>query len=497
MEQIIVQTKQGTVSGKKEGRFAAFKGIPYGKAERFRRAEMYRWDGVLDCTRFGKKAPQIPAPFPPREEPEPKENFGEDCLNLNIYTPDIDGSLPVLVDIHGGAFQNGSNQDHTPDHVVEDKDFVYVNLNYRLGVFGYLYLGHILGGEYQTSGNNGLTDQMLALRWVHENIRAFGGDPERVTVMGASAGAKSIAALMLLPESRTYFSQVLLSSGAYQCVRSEETAEKVAKRYFERLKTDDPAEILTMDTDRLLEAQKELCASGESTCIFGPVADGAVIPYDWEKALHSDRYWSGRALVGSCRGELAFYKFIDPDLTEHAPAIAEGLFGLNAETAKEDYERLCREAVQKNGTCDEEAKKDIWGKVLSDYMYRTYSSRLAKILEKNGSTVYKYSMEYAPAIHCLDQNLAFETKDGGEMLCQDEEMRQANLRVGQVIFEAYTNFICTGDPNGAGVPVWKEYRDTQDGENRYLQMCWDTESKEAPEPEDDTLSGFPEQVYRL
>ena len=153
--------------------------------------------------------------------------------------------------------------------------------------------------------------------------------------------------------------------------------------------------------------------------------------------------------------------------------------------------------MRKNGICDEETKKDLWGKVLSDYMYRTYSSRLAKILEKNGSTVYKYSMEYAPAIHCLDQNLAFETKDGGELLCLDEETRQANLRVGQVIFAAYTNFICSGDPNGEGVPVWNEYRDAKDKENRYLQMCWDTESKEAPEPEDDTLSGFPEQVYRL
>lgn len=491
MEQIIVRTKQGTVSGKMEGRFAAFKGIPYGKAARFRRAEMCRWDGVLDCTGFGKKAPQIPAPFPPRPEPEPKDHFGEDCLNLNIYTPDTEGSMPVLVDIHGGAFQNGSNQDHTPDKVAEDRNFVYVNLNYRLGIFGYLYLGHILGPEYQTSGNNGFTDQMLALRWVHENIRAFGGNPERVTVMGASAGAKSIAALMLLPESRTYFSQVLLSSGAYQCVRSEETAEKVAERYFERLKTDDPAEILTMDVDRLLAAQKELCASGESTCVFGPVADGAVIPYEWEERLYSDQYWSGRAIVGSCRNELVFYKFFDQDLPEHAPAIAEGLFGLNAKTAEEDYEKLCQDVVCEKGNCDEETKKNLWIKVFSDYMYRTYSSRLAKILERNGSTVYKYSMEYAPAIHCQDQSFAFESKDGGE-LYPDETTREERLRFGHMIFRAYTNFVMTGDPNGEDVPRWPVYR-----EGEFLQMLWDKESKAVPETEDDTLQRFPEQVYRL
>ncbi len=491
MEKTVVHTKQGIVSGKVEGRFVGFKGIPYGKAERFQEAKMYQWDDVLDCTEFGKKAPQIPAPFPPVAEPEPEDHFGEDCLNLNIYTPDISGRLPVLVDIHGGAFQNGSNQDHTPDKVVEDRDFVYVSLNYRLGIFGYLYLGHILGEEYQTSGNNGLMDQMLALRWIHENISAFGGDPGRVTLMGASAGAKSIAALMFLPESRTYFSQALLSSGAYQCVRSEETAGEVAERFLRLLAPADPSDLLTISTEKLLEAQKELCASGESTCIFGPVADGRKIPCDWERRMHTDQYWSGRAIVGSCRNELIFYKFFDPDLPDHAPAIAEGLFGLNAETAKEDYEKLCEDVIREKGSCDRETRKDIWIKVLSDYMYRTYSSRMAKILEKNGSTVYKYSMEYAPAIHCQDQMFAFESKDGGE-LYQDESTREERARLGHMIFEAYTNFVLTGDPNGGSVPGWPEYR-----EGEFMQMRWDAVSEAGPEAEDDALQRFPDQVYRL
>ena len=334
MEKVVVKTKQGRVSGQRSGRFVEFKGIPYGKAERFCEAAMYQWEGVLDCTEFGKKALQLPAPFPPMPEPEPEEHFGEDCLNLNIYTPDISRSLPVLVDIHGGAFQNGSNRDHTPDKMTEDKDIVYVNLNYRLGIFGYLYLGQMLGEKYRTSGNNGLTDQLLALRWVHENISAFGGDPQRVTVMGASAGAKSIAALMMFPESGTYFSQALLSSGAYQCIRDERTAEKVTERYLEILDIRDPSEILTMEAEKLLEAQKKLCSAGESTCVFGPVADGIKIPYDWEKRLHSEQYWTGRAVVGSCRNELGFYKFMDPEFLDHAPSVADGLFGINAETEK-------------------------------------------------------------------------------------------------------------------------------------------------------------------
>lgn len=491
MEHIHVQTKQGTVSGKMEGRFYTFQGIPYGKAERFRRPEACSWNGVLDCTGFGKKAPQLPDPFLSGDKPEPKENFGEDCLNLNIYTPDVEGNLPVLVDIHGGAFQNGSNQEKTPDQIMENKDFVYVSINYRLGIFGYLYLGEYLGEEYRTSGNNGLMDQMLALSWVHENIRSFGGDPSRVTVMGASAGAKSIAAMMILPESRSYFSQVLLSSGAYQCIRSRETAAKVAEAYMKFMDTEDPSGILDVDMECLLEAQKKLCSERESTCIFGPTADGIVIPYNWEEVLHSGRYWSGRALVGSCRNELIFYQLFDREFLEHAPKIAEGLFGLNAVTAKEDYEKLYREASGENGGCSEEKRKEIWVKVLSDYMYRMYSSRLAKILERNGSHVYKYSMEYEPAIHCLDQSFAFGTKDGGD-LYRNEETREERLRFGHLIFEAYTNFILTGDPNGEGVPEWPEYR-----EGEFIQMCWNSRPEAVPEPDDDTLNRFPEQVFRL
>ena len=195
--------------------------------------------------------------------------------------------------------------------------------------------------------------------------------------------------------------------------------------------------------------------------------------------------------MGSCRNELVFYKFFDQDLPEHAPSIAEGLFGLNAKTAEEDYEKLCQDVVREKGNCDEETKKDLWIKVFSDYMYRTYSSRLAKILERNGSTVYKYSMEYAPAIHCQDQSFAFESKDGGE-LYPDETTREERLRFGHMIFRAYTNFVMTGDPNGEGVPQWPGYR-----EGEFLQMRWDAESKAVPETEDDTLQRFPEQVYRL
>lgn len=129
---------------------------------------------------------------------EGRKEYGEDCLNLNIYVPARAAlearregkGLPVAVYIHGGAFQNGSNRDRSGKQIIRDHSFIYVSINYRLGVLGYLYLGAALGEEYRGTGNNGTLDQLAALRWIYDNIGEFGGDRSRITVFGESAGAK-------------------------------------------------------------------------------------------------------------------------------------------------------------------------------------------------------------------------------------------------------------------------------------------------------------------
>lgn len=458
--QYIVETTGGKIQGYKEGDFYCFKGIPYGKAERFVKPEPYHWDGVLDCTSFGSMAMQMKGRHSGEEGIV--EGCDEDCLNLNVYTKDLDGHLPVLVEIHGGAFQTGSNREHTPYVMMRNRSYVYVSINYRLGVFGYLYLGK----DFPDSGNCGYLDQLLALHWVHDNIASFGGDPSDITVMGASAGAKSIAALMLQKETESLFSKAILSSGAYQCVRDKGTAEKVAEKFFAILGTDDKEQLKTMDGKALLQAQHVLCTSEESTCMFGPVADGKVIPVDYLDILHSPSYWKGKAIVGSCLHELGFYPLMDKEFVAHAPSIANGLFGKNAYIVIEDVKRL-----------SSMKEEDAWVKVLSDYMYRMYSSRLTDILTDQGSTVYQYSFDCSPALHCMDQVFAF----GKEL---DDTLKET-------IFLAYTNFIICGDPNGEGVPVWNRYE-----KELHNCMIWDREPGEVCR-EDDVLQNFPEQVYRL
>ena len=136
---------------------------------------------------------------------------------------------------------------------------------------------------------------------------------------------------------KTYCKQVCLASGASQSTRDEETAHKIACRFMELAGLEDPHDLLTLSPDEILVAQKKLCTGPESTCIFGPVSDGVVIPRNWQELIDSPDYWQGRAIIGSCRNEVAFYRFMEKDFLSAAPRLAEKLFGVNGEIAKEDF----------------------------------------------------------------------------------------------------------------------------------------------------------------
>lgn len=480
-----VKTKCGIVVGKQEGEYLAFKGIPYAKADRFMPPRPYTWDGELSCTEFGKKAIQNNSPWLPGAVEEPWENFSEDCLSLNIYTPFQKARLPVLIEIHGGAFQNGSNQERTPGQIFDRPEAVYVAINYRLGALGYLYLSEELGPDYQSTGNNGLLDQCAALRWIYENIEAFGGDCSKITLMGSSAGAKSVGALMLVPACRSYFNQAILSSGATQSVRSQTTAAQLTKRFLAAGSVSAEA-LLTMPAEDLLKIQIEFCKSPGNTCFFGPVADDITIPSDWHpKALAGD-LWQGRAMLGSSRHELTFYKWMDPDFLQHATAIAADLFGDNAPIAIRQYETF----LKAQAAPTEDACKDFWVKILSDYMYRMYSQSFARLLSEQGNSIWVYSTEYLPAMHCMDQTLAFGNL-ADPMLFPDPSNLPERTALGQKIRSAFTRFIKTGDPSDAAL-TWPPLDPTAPAQMLFDHQCQLKEISVA-----DTLSDFPESVLTL
>ncbi|MGH2586914.1 MAG: carboxylesterase/lipase family protein, partial [Dehalococcoidia bacterium] len=217
----VVRTPYGQVAGEQRDGVTVFRGIPYARAPlgelRFRAPQPPEpWSDVRDATRFGPIAMQNPSPMDTIFGAVQRPAMSEDCLSLNVWTPGLDdGRRPVMVWIHGGAFVGGSGSTPWYDGTAfaSRGDVVVVTLNYRLGALGFLHLADLGGDAFAGSGNVGILDQVAALRWVRESIAAFGGDPENVTVFGQSAGARSIATMMSMPNPRGLFDKAILQSG--------------------------------------------------------------------------------------------------------------------------------------------------------------------------------------------------------------------------------------------------------------------------------------------
>ena len=253
----VVTTGSGQVRGSVADGVTTFKGIPYAAppfgANRFREPQPVEpWSGVRDALTYGPTPPHVaisrarwttllPDPIIP----------GEDCLNLNIWSPDLGSvGLPVMIWIPGGAFVHGSNAVSWYDgrHFARD-GVVCVTINYRLGADGFLYLGDGIA-------NLGLLDQIAALNWVQENIAAFGGDPNNVTIFGQSAGAMSVATLLAMPRAEGLFRRAIAQSGAGHHVLSAMTARRVGRYLAEKLGVEATREaIAAVPIDRLLQGQ--------------------------------------------------------------------------------------------------------------------------------------------------------------------------------------------------------------------------------------------------
>lgn len=213
---IIRGTEMTTRQGES---FHAFLSIPFAapplKELRFKAPQpVEKWEGILNTTEL--------SPMCIQSEALSKLPVSEDCLYLNVYTKSLPNLTneklkPVAVFIHGGALQLGSASDHEP-HLLMERDVVFVTMNYRLGAFGFLSLG-----TEEIPGNAGLKDQVFALRWVQRNIAKFGGDPSLITIMGNSAGAYSVSALMVSPMAQGLFHRVIALSGSVTYQRSLES----------------------------------------------------------------------------------------------------------------------------------------------------------------------------------------------------------------------------------------------------------------------------------
>jgi para-nitrobenzyl esterase len=240
------ETADGWVRGATvaDGRVNVWRGLPYAAppvgAMRFAApAPVVPWAGVRDATVDGRSAVQAPSrrPGPLRVWLGARRGRSEDCLYLNVWAPAAASQTPrpVVVWVHGGSFKSGSGSFYDAARLVDDGDVVVVTVNYRLGVLGFVDFHDAIGGDERIVSNPGLRDQLAALHWVRDNVSAFGGDPERVTVAGESAGSASVCALATAAEARGLVHGVIAQSGALTLTVDRDDAARNAGLILQEL----------------------------------------------------------------------------------------------------------------------------------------------------------------------------------------------------------------------------------------------------------------------
>lgn len=326
-ERVKAALQAGTLTGVREGGVCRYSAIPYAQAPvgslRFAPPEPAAWRGEFDATRPGTVAPQLPSRLRGAMGDFDAEQ-SEDCLNLTVWTPAADGQRrPVVVWLHGGAWQSGGGALDWYDgaRLAQRGDMVVVAVNYRLAALGWLYV------PGQTA-NAGLLDQEAAIDWVQDNIQDLGGDPERITVMGQSAGASSICAMLA---RKPRFSRAILQSAALgRGFRTAQQADTLGKAFLKAAGAESLEAARKLPVETLLAAQRApdvveaLRAEGSSRSLFTPVLDGDVLPHDIAPALLKG---SGRADVLVCytRDEMA--AFPDHGTDAASQEMGDSVFG--------------------------------------------------------------------------------------------------------------------------------------------------------------------------
>lgn len=454
---------QGQLLGAESDGVQRFQGIPYaapplGDLRWSAPQPPAPWNGLRSAAAPGPRCPQQ---FPPAGTPaggvaDADPGTSEDCLTLGVTTPAgtaPGADLPVLVWIHGGGFHSGAGSDYDPAELVVEGGLVVVTLNYRLGPLGFLGLPGLPDG-----GSFGLLDQQAALRWVQQNIAAFGGDPARVTIAGESAGGDSVCAQLVSPSAAGLFTRAILQSSG--CTTAN-VLGSIRPGAGPNLDTWKPVDLVAQGGQRLAVAVGCVDPYTALTCLRQQPVDALLAP--------QVAYWSpgtGTSVVGAARpaetiaaGAAASVPVLigttrDEGLTFAAdsyrtePLDDARFFGLLGQvTGPRVYEAAA--AYPLAGRTPTEA----WGEVVGDRAFSCPNLATARRLaDLNPTYGYEFAEPEGAAVHAAELAYLFTLTGGDTDLTAEQEALGRRMRA------LWARFAATGDPNGApDAPAWPRF----------------------------------------
>jgi para-nitrobenzyl esterase len=514
----VAETTAGNIRGCRRNGIYTFKGVPYGAptsgARRFMPpVKPAPWKGIRNALQYGRVCPTHDAAHTSTDggnlANSDEDQFllhrgpavtvpGEDCLRLNIWTPEIKGShrRPVMVYMHGGGFSGGNGHDllsYDGENFARHHDVVVVTHNHRLNVFGYLNLAEMGGQDFANSANVGMLDLVAVLEWVRDNIATFGGDPQNVTIFGQSGGGGKVIALMAMPSAKGLFHRAIVQSGPYLKMLSATYSARIADLTMRELGLSRPqlTELQKISVDRLLgaatEALKKMPAPAVSRLrqVFGetgwgPTVDGHVLP---RHPFDPDAPQVSAAvplLTGTNLHE--FVSGVDqPDcynmtLAEVDRQVREA-FGDRAAPIIDAFRRMY----------PSEKPFDLYATIAAAPVRRCAFEQALRKAALGSAPAYAYIYSWRTpmlndrpgSFHASEIAFAFDNAD----ICDHYSggTPQA-MALSSQMSGAWANFARTGNPNHAGLPPWPAYTAKQ-----RATMYFDTPCQLRNDPEREGL----------
>lgn len=512
-EVAVANTESGKVRGYVHNNIFIYKGIPYAQADRFMPPSKPKaWEGVRSSMTYGPVCPMMDPVNVTGDEGEFVFHhdwgfWGEDCLRLNIWTPEIKTEKaeakkrPVMVWLHGGGHVAGSSQElpsYEGENLAKRGDVVVVSINHRLNILGFLNLS-AYGEKYKSSANNSLLDIVASLEWVKANIANFGGDPENVLIFGQSGGGGKVNTLLNAPSAKGLFHKAVIQSGGLGLqFQSNESSQRIAELVLQELKLK-PSQVDSLQKvpftqlaaagkKAIAKVRDEMQAQGKPLMpivglSWGPVLDGGFLPYQPTDPKAKEISANIPVMIGSTKNE--FMASLWNPLLRKAPL--DSIMSYIKKQHKDKADAYV--AAVKKAYPNDTRPTDL---VDVDMLFRRSAIKMADIKSESDAPVYVYLFAYQSpvldgvykSVHCMEIPFVFNN------ISRCEEMTGGTSEayaLAEKVSDAWVAFARTGNPNHKGIPEWGAYK-----KDNGITMIFDNQCEVKQNHDKDILAVVPD-----